>query len=122
MLDVGWLDGLKALLTAVVVMVVAEVQTFDDRLSALLVSLPLVSLLAMMWMKVEGQGAGRLANHAEATFWFVLATLPMFVTLAWMLRHGWNFWGALGLCCLLTAGCFRGLVAVLRRCGLDLLG
>ena len=46
----------------------------------------------MIWMHQDGQSAQRVANHAEGTFWFVLPTLPMFLILPWMLRHGWGFW------------------------------
>jgi hypothetical protein len=62
-----------------------------------------------------------LANHAEGTFWFVLPTLPMFLILPWMWRHGWGFWSALSLNCLITAALFWIMVAVLRRFGIDLM-
>jgi hypothetical protein len=38
-----------------------------------------------------------MASHAEATFWFVLPSLPMFLLIPLMLRHGWSFWAALAL-------------------------
>ncbi len=113
-------DVVKLLLTALIIVVVTRVQLFSDRLSALLIALPLTSLVAMMWMHGGGQSPQRIANHAEGTFWFVLPTLPMFLILPWMLRHGWNFWLALAANCLLTAGFFWLMVVVLRRFGLDL--
>lgn len=114
-------DGVKLLLTAAVILLVTRIQLFSDRLSALLIALPLTSLVAMIWMRAEGQGSGRIANHAEATFWFVLPTLPMFLVLPWMLRAGMGFWAALGLNCLLTVALFWGLVVILRLFGLDLM-
>jgi hypothetical protein len=90
-------------------------------LSALLIALPLTSLLAMIWMHQGGQSSARLANHAEGTFWFVLPTLPMFLILPWMLRNGWGFWVALAANCALTVGFFWVTVIVLRRFGIDLM-
>ncbi len=113
-------DVVKLLLTALIIVVVTRVQLFSDRLSALLIALPLTSLVAMMWMHGGGQSPQRIANHAEGTFWFVLPTLPMFLILPWMLRHGWNFWLALAAIGQLTAGFFWLMVVVLRRFGLDL--
>ena len=115
------LDLAKWLLSALIIVAVNKVQVFNDRLSALLIALPLTSLLAMIWMHQAGQSGERLANHAEGTFWFVLPTLPMFLILPWMWRNGWGFWSALGLNCLITAGLFWILVAVLRRFGIDLM-
>jgi hypothetical protein len=114
-------DLVKLFLSAAIIVLVNKVQLFNDRLSALLIALPLTSLVAMIWMHQGGQSTERLANHAEGTFWFVLPTLPMFLILPWMLRHGWSFWTALAANCLLTAGFFWATVFVLRRFGIDLM-
>jgi hypothetical protein len=114
-------DVAKLLITAAIIVVVTKIQLFNDKLSALLIALPFTSLVAMVWMQVEKQGPERIANHASGTFWFVLPTLPMFLILPWMLRHGWSFLLALGANCLITAGLFWLMVAVLRRFGIDLL-
>jgi hypothetical protein len=114
-------DLTKLLVSAAVIVVVTKVQLFNDRLSALLIALPLTSLVAMVWMQQAGQSPQRLANHAESTFWFVLPTLPMFLILPWMLRHGWGFWPALAVNCLVTIGFFWLTVFVLRRFGIDLM-
>jgi hypothetical protein len=115
------LDLVKLLISAALIVVVTKIQLVNDRLSALLIALPLTSLVAMVWMRHDGQSPQRLANHAEGTFWFVLPTLPMFLILPWMLRNGWGFWVALAVNCLLTAGFFWLTVFVLRRFGIDLL-
>lgn len=114
-------DVLKLLLSAAVILLVTKLQLVSDRLSALLIALPLVSLVAMVWMHCGGQSPARIANHAEGTFWFVLPTLPMFLLLPWLLRHGWGFWPALLANCALTTGLFWLTVIVLRRCGIDLM-
>lgn len=120
-LSLTWMDGAKLLLTAVVILLVTKIQLFHDRLSALLIALPLTSLLAMIWMRVEGQESDRIANHAEGTFWFVLPTLPMFLVLPWMLRNGWGFGAALAANCFLTVLLFFALVAILKPFGIRLL-
>lgn len=114
-------DVVKVLLTAVIILIVNKVQLVSDRLSALLIALPLTSLLAMIWMHQGNQGPQRIANHAEGTFWFVLPTLPMFLIFPWMLRQQWNFWLALLANCLITAALFWSMVVILRRFGLDLM-
>lgn len=114
-------DAVKLLITASVIVLVTKIQLFNDKLSALLIALPFTSLVAMVWMHAEKQAPERIANHAQSTFWFVLPTLPMFLILPWMLRHGWGFWSALGVNCLLTASFFWVTVFVLKRFGYDLM-
>ena len=114
-------DVVKLAVTAVVIVLVTKIQLFNDRLSALLIALPFTSLIAMVWMQAEGQGSTRIANHSEGTFWFVLPTLPMFLILPWMLRHGWSFWTALAANCAITVAFFWLTVVILRRFGIDLM-
>ncbi|MGE4407087.1 DUF3147 family protein, partial [Pseudomonas sp.] len=74
----GWIIT-KYLLTAAVVVLVSEVAKRSDRLGGLLAALPLVTVLAMVWLYVERQPLEKIANHAWYTFWYVLPTLPMFL-------------------------------------------
>ena len=46
--------------------------------------------------------AANMAAHAEATFWFVLPSLPMFLLIPAMLRNGFGFWVSLAAGCVLT--------------------
>jgi hypothetical protein len=115
------LDLGKLFVSALVILLVTKIQLVNDRLSALLIALPLTSLVAMVWMHQAGQSRERLANHAEGTFWFVLPTLPMFLIFPWMLRHQWTFWPALAANCLITIVLFWLTVVILRRFGIDLM-
>ena len=120
-LNVTPFDIVKLLITALIIHFVNKIQLVNDRLSALLIALPLTSLLAMIWMHHGKQSTERLANHAEGTFWFVLPTLPMFLIFPWMLRNGWGFWAALAANCIITVALFWLTVIVLRKFGIDLM-
>lgn len=117
----SWMDGAKLFLSALVIVLVTKVQVVNDKLSALLIALPLTSLLAMIWMNSEKQSNERIANHAEGTFWFVLPTLPMFLVLPWMLRKGWGFGWSLAANCLLTVALFWVMVYLLRKAGVKVI-
>ena len=93
---------LKAALSGIIVAIVSEVARRYPGWGALIVSLPLVSILGMMWLWRDTNDPVRMAAHAEATFWFVLPSLPMFLLIPIMLRHEWSFWPALAAGCVLT--------------------
>jgi hypothetical protein len=111
---------IKALLSGFIIMLVSEVARRSPGFGALIVSLPLVSLLAILWLWRDTHDAERIAAHAEATFWYVLPSLPLFLALPWMLRHGTGFWTALGAGCLLTIGLYGGTVLLAARFGVKL--
>ena len=93
---------LKAVLSGVIVLVVSEVARRSPGIGGLIASLPLVSILAIIWLWRDTGDVNRIARHAEGTFWFVLPTLPMFLVLPMLLRHGTPFWIALAGCVVLT--------------------
>jgi hypothetical protein len=111
---------IKALLSGAIVMAVSEIAKRSPALGALVVSLPLVSLLAILWLWRDTHDSARIAAHAEATFWYVIPSLPKFLALPWMLRHGIGFWSALGGACILTIILYGITVLMTARLGIKL--
>lgn len=111
---------IKALLSGLIIAIVSEVSRKAPALGALIVSLPLVSLLAMMWLWNDTQDTQRIADHAQATFWYVLPSMPMFLVLPWLLRAGYGFWPSLAGVCLMTIALYALMVWALSRFGITL--
>ena len=111
---------IKALLSGVIVMAVSEIARRSPAFGALVASLPLVSLLGIIWLWRDTGDVNRIANHAEATFWYVIPSLPMFLVLPSMLRHGVGFWLALLTACALTVALYGVTVLVAARFGVKL--
>ena len=112
---------IKYAVTAAVIVVVSEVAKRNDRLGALIASLPLVTVMVMIWLHVEKAGTTKIANHAYYTFWYVLPTLPMFLLVPWMLQKGVGFWPTLIAGSVLTFFCFIVAAALLKRFGISLM-
>jgi hypothetical protein len=87
---------------------------------ALIASLPLVSVLGMIWLWHDKPDAANMAAHAQATFWFVLPSLPMFLLIPAMLRQGLPFWTALLAGCVLTVALYLAMTWIGPRFGLRL--
>lgn len=110
----------KYAVTAGLVVLVSEVARRSDRAGALIASLPLVTVLTLIWLHVERQPLAKISNHAAYTFWYVLPTLPMFLVFpALLARHG--FWPALALSLLMTMALFLVFGLAMRRFGISLL-
>ena len=112
--------AVKAALSGVIIAVVSEVARRTPTLGALIVSLPLVSLLGILWLWRDTGDSERIAAHAQATFWYVLPSLPMFLLIPFLLRHGTGFWLALGLGCALTVVLYLLMVQIGQRMGFQL--
>jgi hypothetical protein len=98
--------AVKAVISGVIIAIVSQVAKRYPGFGALIASLPLVSVLGMVWLWRDKPDASNMAAHVEATFWFVLPSLPMFLLVPVMLRHGVGFWPALAIGCALTIGLY----------------
>ena len=111
---------IKAALSGMIVAIVSEVAKRYPGFGALIASLPLVSLLGMIWLWRDKPDVPNMASHVEATFWFVLPSLPMFLLIPWLLRSGWNFWAALLIGCAVTIALYSAMTLIGPRFGLRL--
>jgi hypothetical protein len=115
----GWL-AIKALVSGVIVAAVSEIARRYPTTGALVASLPLVSVLGMLWLWNDRPDRANMAVHSAATFWYVLPSLPMFLVLPALLRAGLNFHLSLLLGCLLTIVLYLTMIAIAPRFGLKL--
>jgi hypothetical protein len=106
---------IKAALSGIIIAIVSETARRAPGIGALIASLPLISVLGMIWLWRDGVDARQIAVHAEATFWYVLPSLPMFLVIPMLLRQGTGFWVALSLGCLLTVGLYLAMDWGLQR-------
>jgi hypothetical protein len=88
---------IKAALSGVIVAAVSEIARRYPGWGGLVASLPLTSLLAMLWLYRDTGDPGRVAELSMGAFWFILPSLPMFAVLPALLRSGAGFWVSMAL-------------------------
>lgn len=110
----------KALLSGIVITVVSELAKRNNTLASIVHSLPLMSLLAFVWLYLETKDSTLIGRHAYGTFWFVLPTLPMFLLMPLLIRKLGGFWPALGAGILLSIGLYWLTMRLLRLAGINL--
>lgn len=98
----GFLFWLKAVLSGLIVAGAATVSQKSPKFGALLISLPLITVLTMSVMWLEKTETDKIAELSESTFWLIIPSMPMLLALPFLLRHGWTYWPALGVCILFT--------------------
>jgi F0F1-type ATP synthase assembly protein I len=111
---------IKYFITAAVVVLVSEFAKTSDKLGGLIASLPLVTVLTLIWLFVENQPTSKIANHAYYTFWYVIPTLPMFLLFPYLLPK-WGFWPTLVSCIAFTLVVFYVYAVALKNFGINLL-
>lgn len=111
---------LKAAISGILIAIASTLAKRYPGFGAMIASLPLVSVLGMMWLWSEKPDTANMAAHSSATFWYVLPSLPMFLIIPALLRNGASFWVALVIGCATTVTLYLALTWIGPRVGLQL--
>jgi hypothetical protein len=107
-------------LSAVIIVVVAELAKRHSGFAALIASLPLTSVLAFVWLHLDGTPPGRIAQLASEIFWLIIPSFALFIALPLLLKQGVGFWLSLALSMAITVVCYFAMLPLLRRLGVSL--
>jgi hypothetical protein len=112
--------ALKLIVSALIIVAVSEIAKRNTGIGALLASLPLTTLLAVIWMQIEGSPTVQIAELVEQIFWLVLPSLLFFIIFPLLLKQDMNFWLSLFLASTTTITAYLVLLPILRRFGVHL--
>ena len=112
--------ALKILIAACILVAITELTKRSSGLAALVAALPLTSLLAFVWLHLDGTPPAHIAELSGQIFWLVIPSLLLFILLPMLLKQGMGFWLSLALSCLATIVCYFALLPVLRSFGVQL--
>ena len=110
----------KIMITSLLIVAISEISKRSSFIGALLASLPLISVLAMVWLYIDTKDVTKVSELASNVFWLVIPSLAFFISLPLLLKRGLDFYLSMGLSMLLTAGCYFLLIKILLRFGVQL--
>ncbi|MGI9317805.1 MAG: DUF3147 family protein [bacterium] len=111
---------LKITITTVLIVMISEIAKRSTFVGAVLASIPLVSVLAMIWLYIDTRDVAKVSSLATSIFWLVVPSLALFVTLPLLLKQGINFYLSISVAILITVVCYGFMVTVLRHFGVEL--
>ena len=88
---------IKAAVSGAIVAAVSEIARRYPGWGGLVASLPLTSLLAMLWLWRDTGNAERVAELSQSAIWFFVPSVPLFIALPILLRSGVGFWASMAI-------------------------
>jgi len=110
----------KIAITTALIVAISEIARRSSFIAAVLASIPLVSVLAMIWLYVDTGDTNRVSELATSVFWLVIPSLALFIALPVLLKHGVNFYLSMSLSIAVTVLCYWLMVTVLGHYGIKL--
>lgn len=115
-----WQYAIKILITSILVIAISEAAKRWTLLGAVIASLPLTSILAMIWLYVDTASIERVNSLSHGIFWVVIPSLLFFLLLPVFTKLGLNFWISLGTASFCTALAYWGYVKILTKAGIEI--
>jgi len=111
---------IKAILSGILVAAISTIARRYPGWGGLVASLPLVSVLSMIWLYGETRDAESVARLSLGAFWFFLPSIPMFLVIPALLRAGVGFVATMAIACVMTMILYAGMSWIAPRVGISL--
>ena len=111
---------LKVSITVVLIVTISEVAKRSSLIGAMLASIPLISVLAMVWLYVDTKDVQKVVELSTSVFWLVIPSLALFIVLPLLLKREINFYISLSIAMAVTVVCYVLMVWVFSRLGIKL--
>ncbi|MDA3886985.1 MAG: DUF3147 family protein [Candidatus Delongbacteria bacterium] len=84
--------ALKVIISAALIVIISEISKKYQLIGAILASIPLISVMAIIWMYFETKDIESIQTFSKSVFWLVLPSLSFFIIFPLMLKYNLNFW------------------------------
>ena len=104
-------------MSGAIIALASEAAMRSTLLGAVIVSLPLTSILAIVWLYRADHDTDEIASFSWSILWVIAPSLVFFVALPLLLRGGVAFGVSLVLACTTTAAAYGAWVLAGRALG-----
>ena len=111
---------IKLFISSVIIVIVSEIAKKNTFLGGLIVSIPLISILSMVWLYLDTKNIENVISLSNSILWMVIPSLALFIAFPILLKAGVNFYAGMGLSILITMGCYGLTIFILARLGIEL--
>ena len=110
----------KVAITTALIVAISEIAKRSSFFGALLASVPLVSVLAMIWLYIDSKDTTKVISLSNSVFWLVLPSLALFISLPLLLKQGLNFYISMIIAVSVTILCYWLMIVILNHLGIKL--
>ena len=111
---------IKILVSSGIIVIVSEIAKKNTFFAGLIASIPLVSILSMLWLYFETEDIEKIKNLSNNILWMVIPSLTLFLALPVLIKIGFNFYISLIVSIIITIGCYSATLLILSHYGIKL--
>ena len=108
---------IKVFLSSGIILLVSEIAKRDNLLGGLIASIPLVSVLSMIWLYVDTNDIDKVKALANGILWMVVPSMSLFIVLPILINYVIKFYLSLTMSFLLTMFCYLLTISLMNYFG-----
>ena len=111
---------IKLILSSGIIVLVSEIAKKSTFFGGLIASIPLISVLSMLWLYLDTKDIEKIKNLSNSILWMIIPSLTLFLSLPILINIGFNFYLSLIISIVLTIGCYSMTLLILTHYGIKL--
>lgn len=111
---------IKVILTSFLIVTISEVGKRNSVMAAVYASLPLTTLLAMIWLFLDSKDVSKVSSLSWNVLIAVIPSHVFLVAFPILVKLGLNFWLSMSVSILMTGLAYWGYVIILKHYGINL--
>ena len=111
---------LKIIITTILIVAISEISKRSTFIGAILASVPIVSVLAMIWLYVDTKDITKVSTLSTSVFWLVLPSLTLFISLPILLKQNINFYLSISISIFVTMLSYWLMISILNYFGIKM--
>ncbi len=115
-------NSIKILLSALIITIVSVVSKRSSFWGSIFASIPLISVMAIIWLYLETKNVSKIVDLSYGIFWLVLPSMAFFVILPILLKLKVSFWLSLLISLIVTVICYIFMIFLLKKFGISNVG
>lgn len=111
---------IKTIISAVVISIVSVVSKKLPFLGAMIVSIPITSMLAIVWLYNDTHSTQKVMELSNSICLMVIPSIIFFIALSLSLKHNLNIYRSLALSCVVMIISYTLYAVVLKKFGITI--
>ena len=111
---------IKVLLSSITIVAISEISKRNTFAGSILASIPIVSILAFIWIYIDTKDVTKIADLSQGIFWLVIPSLIFFILFPILLKKNVDFWISLGSSLTIMVLAYFLMLFFLKKAGINI--
>lgn len=115
-----WYYLLKILTSSVIIVLISEISKRSTLIASIFASIPLVSIMAFIWLYIDTKDVNKIASLSNGIFWMVIPSLLFFIIFPMLHKKNISFAISMILASLVMIAAYFILIFILKKFNINI--